>query len=830
MNNMNPFLIHLPSQLFLQNETEIVQELLTIKEKMQYSSPYFRNNSAFTGGTCINNLSSSSFVSLQNIHPNPFQKHVDISFIEDPLIKKTGIPIGFLKKYPDSAREIALKYIKNPPELLFMHTQSNRSPKIISERTLYWMQIYGPSGNRFDHLQRCVSSSIRLIERFQQSPQFQHVAPVDHHYRALIPYILQSTTLEPLSLPLIHALSAYYHSRSYSRNGDSSECSHYSSIEDEKSEHSNGSSLQDNDEQNHPNQEPDDQMSDITSTATAGENGSAMENSSPVLHSNANQHTSNDNIDTEEEDHTLAEEHLLQNTNDNDSHLLEHCVNEMDVSSDQVNATQSTTEEKKETEENLWRNLVNSKPTKPSTNQIPRSIPNANEADLPNDADNGFKLFPNCECIYYVNPPCKDELCNDPMIAEFIKILQQLPYCIQKNLPQKQLYEIHERHCLHKPNEQDRDLVLIDGGRFEFYIRENNENENQSKTCNLMFDNIVMKPLLSSWLNNFTFQYIKSPNDFKKMLLKYISRCFDTSYKIHAVSFILDYPKTSEVRQWSHIDGYKNMFQGSVTCGNGTSATMEFPCFNPRINQASDLKNIWTFLPKENNVLAAMSGNPYCVDLINQYGTLLNHNAGFPLNPLSYQKAIARLSPDFKSPHQNSPFKAGTIFKMPGCTIHAGPESDKHNCRALFFYAASPPGCPQYDPSTQWNQVTLIATLLAEIWEKISPLERGYMLDYIRRIQSNSKIAPSDTSVFVGNYTLRLFVRVVLFLTQISQAYPKRQARYINFLQSISSVPHIQERKQFITKKMKKDLDDNLLDVIFMYDEEGSSKQIFHLK
>jgi hypothetical protein len=107
---------------------------------------------------------------------------------------------------------------------------------------------------------------------------------------------------------------------------------------------------------------------------------------------------------------------------------------------------------------------------------------------------------------------------------------------------------------------------------------------------------------------------------------------------------------------------------------------------------------------------------------------------------------------------------------MPGNAIHAGPESDAHLCRTIFFFAASPPCAPQYDPTTQWNQVTLTAAILEAIWDEIIPLERGYILDYICRIQSNSKIAPSDTSLFIGNYTLHLFVRVVLFVKQISNA------------------------------------------------------------
>jgi hypothetical protein len=74
-----------------------------------------------------------------------------------------------------------------------------------------------------------------------------------------------------------------------------------------------------------------------------------------------------------------------------------------------------------------------------------------------------------------------------------------------------------------------------------------------------------------------------------------------------------------------------------------------------------------------------------------------------------------------------------------------------------FFYAASPPGSPQYDPTTQWNQVTLTCTILGCIWHEISTFERACILEYKRKIQINPNVAPSDTSIFVGNYTLRLF-------------------------------------------------------------------------
>jgi hypothetical protein len=73
-----------------------------------------------------------------------------------------------------------------------------------------------------------------------------------------------------------------------------------------------------------------------------------------------------------------------------------------------------------------------------------------------------------------------------------------------------------------------------------------------------------------------------------------------------------------------------------------------------------------------------------------------------------------------------------------------------------FFYAASPPGSPQYDPTTQWNQVTLTCTILGCIWHEISTFERACILEYTRKIQINP-----------------------------TNKYPKRQQKYIHFLQQV---------------------------------------------
>jgi hypothetical protein len=255
----------LPPQFFFQNEADLAQELLLILQKLQQSASFFVHNRSFSmhpnnispyGGIFMNNFVPTSFVPIQNLNPNPLQQKVKQSWLEDMISRNTGIPVEFLEKYPDSAREIALKYLKNLPEILFLRTSSKSSPKIISERSLYWMQIYGPAGSRLDYMEKCVSISMELIKRFKQSPYFAQVAPFDRNYRAIIPYVLQNTAFEMLSLPLVHSLSAYYHSRA--NPIDHSENSEQSSV----------SSLMDVVE----TQNDDVQMSDISEAASASEN------------------------------------------------------------------------------------------------------------------------------------------------------------------------------------------------------------------------------------------------------------------------------------------------------------------------------------------------------------------------------------------------------------------------------------------------------------------------------------------------------------------------------------------------------------------------------
>jgi hypothetical protein len=148
-------------QTFFQNEPQIAKELLSLQQKLQNSSSFFLdNNLAQYGGMRSNSFFfQSSFVQMQYFNRNPFQQQLGQAFLEDPLIKMTmtQVPIELVKKYPDSVREIALQYLSNQPDLLFLRTSSNASLKIISEGTLYWMQMYGPTSHRLEYLQKFVS-------------------------------------------------------------------------------------------------------------------------------------------------------------------------------------------------------------------------------------------------------------------------------------------------------------------------------------------------------------------------------------------------------------------------------------------------------------------------------------------------------------------------------------------------------------------------------------------------------------------------------------------------------------------------------------------------
>jgi hypothetical protein len=450
------------------------------------------------------------------------------------------------------------------------------------------------------------------------------------------------------------------------------------------------------------------------------------------------------------------------------------------------------------------------------------------------DDDETVAFYPiPCTTMEHSIPLTQAEMTDGKMNKhkEFLLILELLPTFIQENIPYTVLETKFQEHCC-KVKESERSMVIIDGGRFEFYICKHASTLYQD--C-MMFDDLIMTLFLNNWddHNSGKRRYITNSITFRRLLHKYIWKHYkdDGDYDIHSISFILDYPGTSEVRQWSHIDGEATMFQGSVLCGNGTPITMEFPVLKPHVKGVEDLKAVWKqFLPENSVFYTETNQSDYSLYLLEKYGCLLNHDAKHPKNPVSAQKKEAReqAKKNINMKNWNSIYPAGTIIRMKGNTIHAGPASDKKLCRAIFFYAASPTsGNLLYDPENQWNQATLCCTILLEVWESIPQLERALILEYIQTIQSDDKIAPSDTSLFVTNYTLRLFIRICLFLHFPNKGGSVIQMKFQEFISKLSQIPDINPKKQFITAEMINDLDPSLLSTIFKIDEPGSSKDLF---
>jgi hypothetical protein len=278
-----------------------------------------------------------------------------------------------------------------------------------------------------------------------------------------------------------------------------------------------------------------------------------------------------------------------------------------------------------------------------------------------------FMLVPHSTALEY-SPPLSS------FSEELMVILKELPAKIKKNLTHDQLYGIlvnEEKQSKRKPKKkQSESLVLIDSSKYEFFLSDD------CSTSSQLFDQIIMRPYLSTW-TSYNFHEIKTAEDFREKLLQYIQLFFQGK-EIHALSFLLHFPKASSVRQWSHVDGTQSMWQGSVMCGDGFASTLEFSVLHPRVFDANTLQLAWPVQPSDCNVFEKMSVNQNCKHWLKTYGHLLNHDSETPLNSLPIQKMAAQKNWD-------SNFLAGTVLRMPGDTIHAGPPSCLSRCRGIFF-------------------------------------------------------------------------------------------------------------------------------------------------
>jgi hypothetical protein len=283
-----------------------------------------------------------------------------------------------------------------------------------------------------------------------------------------------------------------------------------------------------------------------------------------------------------------------------------------------------------------------------------------------NNVQPEFMLVPHGNALEY-SPPLSS------FSEELMVVLKELPAKIKKNLTYDQLCGIlvneEEQSKRKSKKKQSESLVLIDSSKYEFFLSDD-------CTSSRLFDLIIMKPYLAN-RTSYSFHEIKTVDDFGEKLLQYIQQFFPGK-AIHALSFLLHFPKASLVRQWSHVDGTQSMWQGSVMCGDGFASTLEFSVLHPRVFDANTLQLAWPVQPSGCNVFEKMSVNQNCKHWLETYGHLLNHDSETPLNSLPIQKMAAKKNWD-------SNFLAGTVLRMPGDTIHAGPPSCLSRCRGIFF-------------------------------------------------------------------------------------------------------------------------------------------------
>jgi hypothetical protein len=127
------------------------------------------------------------------------------------------------------------------------------------------------------------------------------------------------------------------------------------------------------------------------------------------------------------------------------------------------------------------------------------------------------------------------------------------------------------------------------------------------------------------------------------------------------------------------------------------------------------LREVWPKQPKGCDIFSKIAANTTCSKLLEDYGHILHHNS-MPLNSLAIQANDA--SEGFQSN-----YLAGTVMRMPGDTIHAGPPRCHSRYRGVFFFTSSEVDGPKYDGHSQWNELSLSVFLLEVLWREFTPNE-----------------------------------------------------------------------------------------------------------
>jgi hypothetical protein len=188
-----------------------------------------------------------------------------------------------------------------------------------------------------------------------------------------------------------------------------------------------------------------------------------------------------------------------------------------------------------------------------------------------------FSHVPFTKHMEFYIPQVSERTTDD--FYHLMNIIELLPTFLQEKIGYQRMVKLYKRHCKNVPNEAHRTLVMIDGGKFEFYVKDPNRDLDEDEDDECEFDDIVMDPFLTEWNLGYETSYYESAQFFRVGLYQYIREVYkkdqpQQNYNIHSVSLLVDFPGCSQVHQWSHIDGEETFFQGSVLCGNGTTVAM----------------------------------------------------------------------------------------------------------------------------------------------------------------------------------------------------------------------------------------------------------------
>jgi hypothetical protein len=527
----------------------------------------------------------------------------------DSFFQESGITPQLASMYPDAAHEVALMQLHPLPRSILSRTAPVDCPQI-SESAMWWMQTYGPHNSRLVCFEKCIAVAQKIISRFEKT-----VPPFQRCYRRLIPTLLSKSSFHSLSHALVDAYSIFEELNGYNdemnsmrREETSSTSAGIPTATTTTDEHYDNPPI--NPTLNESNQSIPDEIIANNEDTTYHSELSGTHGTTTQLQENNEHEPVVEGIHHEKDSRTTS---TRMRTRSHSRPLLScdpslpkkrEVAHKATSSTNQKlrKATSSSKTKQKYTistsVENEWKQClfpIQKMLQDDYQSKLSQCKPQLHQSQNYPGHTSQYVRMASTEAMEFILPPSMEEdEYDDPILREFLFLLEELPIFIQCYVPKENIDQKYDQHCTLVLDETQRTLVMIDGDKYEFYLHDTADED-----LPLLFDSVILDPFLRYQNAKKDKElYFQSFSIFWNYLFQYITksyRCEPTPYKIHSVSLLLDYPGSSEVRQWSHIDGEENCYQGSVLCGNGITVTMEFSRFNPTCSTVDDLKQIWVF-------------------------------------------------------------------------------------------------------------------------------------------------------------------------------------------------------------------------------------------